>query len=62
MHTIRPQASLRRVNAMGRKEYENKEHSTGPNSAKYHSRSANFKKSNKAQEQNTKEKFINTGV
>lgn len=42
---------------MGRKEYENVEHSTGPNSAKYHSRSAQYKKQNKTNEQNAKEKF-----
>jgi hypothetical protein len=42
---------------MGRKEYENKEHLSSYDSAKYHSRSANYKKEHKAEEQNTKEKF-----
>lgn len=42
---------------MGRKEYEHKERSTGPNSCKYHSRSASNKQANKDQEQNTQEKF-----
>lgn len=45
---------------MGRKEYENREHSTGPNSCKYHSRSVSYKQANKNQEQNTQEKFKNT--
>ncbi|MCM8709873.1 hypothetical protein M2651_02400 [Clostridium sp. SYSU_GA19001] len=45
---------------MGRKEYENRERSSGPNSAKYHSRSAGFKQENKAHEQNGKEKFQNS--
>jgi hypothetical protein len=44
---------------MGRKEYEKKEQSTGPNSAKYHSSSVSFKQEHKAEEQNTKDKFKN---
>jgi hypothetical protein len=46
---------------MGRKEYEHKERSTGPNSCKYHSRSASYKQDNKSQEENTQEKFKNNG-
>lgn len=45
---------------MGRKEYENVERSTGPNSAKYHSRSANYKKQHENEQQNGKDKFKNT--
>ncbi|MFL0246435.1 hypothetical protein [Candidatus Clostridium stratigraminis] len=44
---------------MGRKENEHQEPSSGPNSCKYHSRSAAYKQNNKAQEENTKEKFKN---
>lgn len=47
---------------MGRKEYENRERSTGPKSAKYHSRSANFKQENKGMEQNSKGKFKDSTV
>ncbi|MCM0650778.1 hypothetical protein NBE98_20705 [Clostridium swellfunianum] len=42
---------------MGRKEYENREALSSYDSAKYHSRSAEFKKNHKAEEKNTKEKF-----
>lgn len=45
---------------MGRKENENREQNTGPNSAKYHSRSVSYKQANKNQEQNGKEKFKNS--
>ena len=47
---------------MGRKEYEKKEQSTGPNSAKYHSSSVSFKQEHKAEEQNAKDKFKNSAT
>ncbi len=47
---------------MGRKEYENRERSNGPNTAKYDSRSAEFKQMNKQNEKNGKDKFKNTTI
>jgi hypothetical protein len=46
--------------AMGRKEYENKEHLSSYDSAKYHSRSAQYKKEHQSEEKNTKDKFKNS--
>lgn len=42
---------------MGRKEYEEKVHLSSYDSAKYHSRTAQYKNIHKAEEKNTKEKF-----
>jgi hypothetical protein len=50
------------VKTVGRKEYENVERSTGPNSAKYHSRSANWKKQHEKEEQNRKDKFKDSTI
>jgi hypothetical protein len=47
---------------MGRKEYECREPLSSYDSAKYHSRSAQFKKENEAQEKNTKEKYKNSAT
>jgi hypothetical protein len=45
---------------MGRKEYENKDHLEGYDGAKYHSRTAQYKRAHKSEEKNTKEKFQNS--
>jgi hypothetical protein len=47
---------------MGRKEYENRERLSGYDSAKYHSRSTQFKKEHKDEEKNGQDKFKNSTI
>jgi hypothetical protein len=47
---------------MEREKFAGSEHLSSYDSAKYHSRSATYKKEHKSDEKNTKEKFKNTTV